>query len=981
MKKFTAIIIGVFLLFNVLAPGFVSYAEETNSSVETSNAGPKVTVNVTNWDGTSIQSGDISKDTVFKAVYTFEEMEINTDEDNSLHKGQVYSLPAIQGIGQFNLTEVKQVSLKIKNTDTELGLITVSPDGDKADLSFEITTDMQGTITDGVFDIELKLNPNDYSATRDISFPDGCTYKFNIAEYMSVQPSIKLTGEKLDDNTASWKAVINKGSITEFDINTKVVIKLSSNEEYVDGSVNINGDKIDAVYDSENHQIICDMAGYLNNTAGDVVINYQTKAVYSITEKDIASNSTKMQIVVRDEAVLEDAAIIDSANAAVTFSKDYNKWLSKEAVGDLSKDGIQQWRIEIDSNDYDFKNVILYDLLSESSEMELVKDSIYENNKQIKKYKSEKGKYTFAINLGNLPKEKKVIEYKTKIVDYANYLKRNHDKKPSNKAWFTYDYDFGEGISNHTGPQAVAIAEVNLKAGVEKKGVSYDTTNHTILWQIAVNQEYQHLSNVSLKDIIPSNQVYVDGSVSEVTCFDAAGSTTTKASKVDYDNTNNCVSVNLGSLEGVKAVFTLQTKLNDESVKIWSDNAENNIVNTIEMTSNEIPELQKDSASISYKSEVISTAISNYNYNEHTADVSITIDKNQMPMENIVVINQMKYDNYEFKVVSDVCVDGVKKDYTVDKSGNLVINLADINEPGEGAIKKITFKVEISSDAYKSLNNKSFKVINVASLQTEDIKKMAEGCVITKSNELSVYNSILTKNGNGDAEKGTASYSIVVNRAKINNTKGFAIKDTLGSSLELDSTSIKVYVCSILDETGKIVEQTLLAPNKYKTRIYNEEGKDIIEVKLPAGDDTYKVTYDANIVDSKLTDCNNTVQITSEGYDSILGQQFDVKSFFEAGANFKARKPKPNAKNEVEKADNTEESTASGQADSLSGLVIKEKRIEALSSGDTNNTDDNHSSFAKTGGFIGTIAAYGAGILLIAVGIYLVLAKKKANEK
>ena len=88
MKKITAIIIGVFLLFNVLAPGFVSYAEETNSSVETSNAGPKVTVNVTNWDGTSIQSGDISKDTVFKAVYTFEEMEINTDEDNSLHKGQ-----------------------------------------------------------------------------------------------------------------------------------------------------------------------------------------------------------------------------------------------------------------------------------------------------------------------------------------------------------------------------------------------------------------------------------------------------------------------------------------------------------------------------------------------------------------------------------------------------------------------------------------------------------------------------------------------------------------------------------------------------------------------------------------------------------------------------------------------------------------------------------------------------------------------------
>ena len=134
-------------------------------------------------------------------------------------------------------------------------------------------------------------------------------------------------------------------------------------------------------------------------------------------------------------------------------------------------------------------------------------------------------------------------------------------------------------------------------------------------------------------------------------------------------------------------------------------------------------------------------------------------------------------------------------------------------------------------------------------------------------------------------------------------------------------------------------------------------------------------------MDSKLTDCNNTVQITSEGYDSILGQQFDVKSFFEAGANFKARKPKPNAKKEVEKADNTKESTANGQADSLSGLVIKEKRIEALSSGDTNNTDDNHSSFAKTGGFIGTIAAYGAGILLIAVGIYLVLAKKKANEK
>ncbi|SFH79134.1 Collagen binding domain-containing protein [Pseudobutyrivibrio sp. OR37] len=977
--RITAMIMGLFLLINVLAPSFVSSAEESTNSQETSNANPKVAVSVTYQDGTSIQSGDISKDTVFKAVYAFDEMEINTD-GTALRQGHVYDLPAILGIGQFNLTEEEKISLKLKNSDTELGVITVKPNGDKADLSFELTTDMEGTISDAYFEVELRLNPEDTSSQRTISFPDGCSYDFNIREYMDVAPSIKLTAEKLNDDTADWKATINRGSKQEFGADTKVVIKLSADEEYVEGSANIGGQKLDAIYDKSKHQLICDVASFLNSE-GDVVINYQTKVVYKVTAAQIAANSTKLQVKVWDEAALEEDDVIDKASANVSFTKDCNKWFSKEAVGDIDDEGVQQWKIVVDSNDCDFNNVHLYDLLPTESEMGLVQGSVYVNDKKAKVAIAQNDSYTFSVDLGKLSSEKKVIEYKTRIKNYSDYLKRNHSTKPANKAWFTYEYDFGDGAATYTGATATATAEVNLKSGVEKKGISYDTATHRILWQIAVNQEYQQLTNVSVKDIIPSNQSYVEGSISSITYTDSKGETSTKEASVEYDG-NNALVVDLGNLSGQKAVFTLMTELKADAVEIWSDNAVNNIVNTVEMSASEINEVQKDSASVSYKSEVISTSISNYNYNEHTADIVITVDKNKMPMSSIIVVDQLKYENYEFQVVSDLTVNGVKKNYVINKDGNLVLHLDDITEAGEGAIQTITFKVKVSGDVYKLINNKNFTIANVAALQTKDIIKKASGYVDCKSDDMSIYNSILAKTGKGDAKEGIASYTIMVNRARIPVAKGFTLKDTLGSSLQLDEESIQVYDCAIDDKSGKVMEETPVAKNMYKVKVSTEADKDILEIKLPAGDHVYKVTYNAFIVDSKLTDCNNTVEIIDAGFDNISGQQFDVKSYFEAGASFRPRKSR--TKEDKAKADN-EGAVKEKSVNSDEESIIKEKSIVAYAdadlSTDSENAQNASSRFAKTGGFVGTLAAYAAGLVLIIAGLYLVLSKKKTNEK
>lgn len=916
-RKILAGVMAFLLIFSTLSQDLIAFAD-TNS-----NSSDLVTVTVTNAQtDEALADGTISKSTQFKASYKFKDVAINTTDDGAIQQGETLELPSITGISQFNLSAQ---TIKVYDTTNtiEFGEVVITPDteNDLATVKFTLTSDMSGTLSNAYFDIILALNETLTTQTREITFPDGSVYTFTIEEYVTTPPSLSIEATKKDDTTVSWEVdITNAETPTEYENGYTISIELSNDESYVSDSFKINQESQTATYDESNNTLTFSIDSPTTDSNAITRITYDTTTAFSLEETDITDNATEMEVALTDTANLidnSDNSTINSESVSdtETLTKSVKQWLNKEVTGSVTTDGIINWKITVNNNGYSLQNVTLYDLFAgDGANMTLVDGVVNVNTTNnatgetttssfsATLNENSSSDYTWSALLGDMTGDITiVITYSTQITNYADYLKQNHSSNPKNDAWITYEYDFdGNGTQEFKGPSVTKEASVNLSSGIEIRGVSYDPSTHELTWKVLVNQGYQPVTEVEITDLIPSEQTYVDSSISEVSLINSSGETVSSLSvtptTIEDSNDNNNILINLGSLvdsedssKGYEAVFTLKTVLTDAAASTWTNNKSTTFSNTVSLDIAENASAQSSTAKISYTSNVLKTSIDNYSYNDHTVDVTVTVDTNKMDMENAVVVDSLNYNDYNFEIVDDkVYVNGAETEHSLNNEGNLVVSLGDISKnEGDSSIKTISFKAKVNSDNYETINNGTFSIYNTVKLTTDDITNLTDlNAVEVTSGKITITNSIIKKEGQADSSTGQADYTVYINRARLDLTNNFTVRDTLGSSLELDQLSIKLYQCEI-DDDGNIISETLVDSSEYTVSVeINSENKTVMDVTLPETNYVYKLTYSAQLVDVTLKDCSNNISIVYKDSTTFASSSQNLKTSFKAGAEF-----------------------------------------------------------------------------------------------
>lgn len=916
-RKILAGVMAFLLIFSTLSQDLITFAD-TNS-----NSSDLVTVTVTNAQtDEALADGTISKSTQFKASYKFKDVAINTTDDGAIQQGETLELPSITGISQFNLS-AQTIKVYDTTNTVEFGEVVITPDteNDLATVEFTLTTDKAGTLSNAYFDIILALNETLTTQTREITFPDGSVYTFTIEEYVTTPPSLSIEATKKDDTTVSWEVdITNAETPTEYENGYTISIDLSDDESYVSDSFKINQESQTATYDESNNTLTFSIDSPTTDSNAITQITYDTTTAFSLEESDITNNVTEMEVALTDTANLidnSDNSTINSESVSdtETLTKSVKQWLNKEVTGSVTTDGIINWKITVNNNGYSLQNVTLYDLFAgDGANMTLVDGVVNVNTTNnttgetttsslsATLNENSSSDYTWSALLGDMTGDTTiVISYSTQITNYADYLKQNHSSNPKNDAWITYEYDFdGNGTSEFKGPSVTKEASVNLSSGIEIRGVSYDPSTHELTWKILVNQGYQPVTEVKITDLIPSEQTYVDSSISEVSLINSSGETVSSLSVTptateDSSDSNNIL-IDLGSLvdsedssKGYEAVLTLKTVLTDAAASTWTNNKSTTFSNTVSLDIAENVSAQASTAKISYSSNVLKTSIDNYSYNDHTVDVTVTVDTNKMDMENAVVVDSLNYNGYNFEIVDDtVYVNGAETEHSLNDEGNLVVSLGDISkDEGDSSIKTISFKAKVNSDNYETINNGTFSIYNTVKLTTDDITNLTDlNAVEVTSGKITITNSIIKKEGQADSSTGQADYTVYINRARLDLTNNFTVRDTLGSSMELDQLSIALYQCNT-DDDGNIISETLVDASEYTVSVeINSENKTVMDVTLPETNYVYKLTYSAQLVDVTLKDCSNNISIVYKDSTTFASSSQNLKTSFKAGAEF-----------------------------------------------------------------------------------------------
>ena len=162
---------------NLLTESKVESSETESETTEITVLSVEMYMNNQKLDGSNSDAIEITSGTEFKAVYTFPNLILNTSDEGSLQVGTAYTVkPSITGIKQFNLTDIITADVKDDN-GTVYGVITVTPSGDEATMTFTPSSVDVGTLSNLKFEISFKLDTtsNTSSSREGIVFPDGKT--------------------------------------------------------------------------------------------------------------------------------------------------------------------------------------------------------------------------------------------------------------------------------------------------------------------------------------------------------------------------------------------------------------------------------------------------------------------------------------------------------------------------------------------------------------------------------------------------------------------------------------------------------------------------------------------------------------------------------------------------------------------------------------------------------------------------------------
>lgn len=857
----------------------VSLEDEDGSKVSDENALIKsMTVTIEDSEG-NIKPLDDSTDTVIsledkiKVTYNFNEpLHINpagkkiNDKVPGFHvvAGQHYKVPSIPKI----CARPEGYVIDVKSDDRILGHLSIDADGNAvlqiSDTFTELETAM-GAYAGLDLSLELDKDADGDIEQYELVFGQK-TYTVKVSEFMPQPPKVSKTASSVDaDGNITWTVTLkNDEKPIEYADGYTFTDTFGEGHEYVKDSLKLVGG--DSITPEQGTGSISWQ--YKNNTPSDTIsFTYKTHIDFLALSKDSNEDGTIDKELTNNVKVSapkgEDYdALSISATATSEVSKPISKWVDKSGT-DVDSTGKATWTIVVNNNGFTLKNVVLHDKIIADSGVVIEMDniSVVDSHGNTVDYTetTEDGVHKIKFTEGMPGDAVYTVTYDTAIQNFSKYLKENHNI-PRNEAWLTYEYEaYGTGEPVAVKGPGVGTeftgSGMKLKAAVKKSAAGVDKVNHTMDWLVEVNSNKQNLKDVVLTDAIPAGHSFVE--VKDVK-IESAPAASGDYSVDDTDGSN--IKVTFGdNIEGKSASFVITTKLTDAESNIWAGNASKDYTNTVTLSSHGNDDAT-DKATQNYTSEVIAKQSGSYNYSTHIIRYAITVNRYKIPMTGVVVTDPLD-PRLEY-------VDG-SSDFagtTYDAGSNtLTFNLGDISDQ-----KVIKFNVKVR-DGETFENNGKVTVKNEAGLVSDQY-----GTSTKVSTTTSFTNRVIDKKGVRNKE--VIDYTIELNVAGQNLYRSgineVVIRDTMGASLVLDESTVKLYEASVKSD-GSLKLETEVSGAVVRTDYSGE--RPVLEVVVPktGASKAYILKYTTRMLKRKAQDFSNSVVL--KGYGNTETNSAGVK--------------------------------------------------------------------------------------------------------
>ena len=658
-----------------------------------------------------------------------------------------------------------------------------------------------------------------------------------------------------------------------------------------------------------------------------VVVTYKTV----LADAQLLPGTTaKQNTVVNNTAELYDGALatgITATSGNVTASGKDKTWLDK--TGQVM-DGVNGrsilWTIKIKTFGRDLSNLTLYDRLSDTHTLDQA--SIIINGSPLSAgsnanlitgsaLDSVSGDPTFAIELlptsGSYAAEY-TITYETKIspTEFNESLTDDEDDlKCDNNAWLDFNWnEYGPGTTPVT---FLPFPEFEVGVGVHtgllrKSFVGYDPATHIITWQVEVNPHAAWLVGGTITDDLTGRDMtYVPGSL------DLKSSP--HLTKIEFCDTNDTYMEILVGKPGVsgevgqaKPVFTFKTYVTNElhyahnlpaaGVSYPNTAAFEGQVRRGNTSTGVIePAKAKSTANAKVTSNVLEKAGTAYDYNNGEVTWKITLNKNKMLMQGVVLVDTLPaYLSYVDLSVTSNSTSNPATAITSDGGKTLTITVAnDVT----GTVE-ITYRTKVNPDL-----NPNFK--------TNDKVVLSNSVMLKRSNasdhvpvvgSRTIDNKLAKKGGKLNAGEGYIEYTVNLNPNGIDMT-GIVISDVLPEGLlpDLDNFSL--------------VEANVSAGGVFSVKpggdVYTLDTVGLtinaddnsFSFPMPAGNKHFILTYRCDIIDYTIVNPTNEISLSGSGVGGLAAADSVAVSIAAAsGAGFGADKRKASIELTLEDADN-----------------------------------------------------------------------------
>ncbi|WP_027702139.1 SpaA isopeptide-forming pilin-related protein [Metaclostridioides mangenotii] len=783
-------------------------------------------------------SGPIKNNADVKLQYNFE-----LPNEHNIKNGQSYIMHIPK---EFEI--INQMNFLIGDDSGEvIANGTIDIDG-KVTIVFTEFVEQHSNIS-GYFYIETKFDEKEIGGNdrENIEFDLGGSGNSETIVVEFEQPekpdaSIHKKGSyEASTNEITWEIIVNPENVKVQEV--KIVDVVSEGQDFVVGSVKINGQDAnnnDYGYDSNERE--------LTYTFPDTI---ETKQIITFKTKlaSMGLESHGKTIVEKNQATfIHDDITVVSNEATVVIKPDF---IQKTGEYDEDTKTIK-WTIKVNNSSQTITNAVVTDDIPEG--LKFIDGSVKVDGKEDSNYnlKDQKFTYTFPGTI----KEPHTIEFSTDVVDEDIYLS-NEGKNFNNTATITENGNSSASDGSEVGVYSSVIS---------KHGTVYDASTGEITWEIVVNRNKIDIEDAVVTDDIMKGQEYVEDSFS---IYNHSTNESKPNGNFSYKPSTSDDSTKTGTLtykfdDKITDTYVVKFKTRVTDPNIFASNADVKYHNTAKLTGKNI----KDSESTAEQkviSQVINKSSIDYDYVKREITWKIVVNKNNMPLSNVSVIDVIK-EGQEF-VPNSVTINGAidTSNYNYDEGSKTLKYTFDKDINKE---QIITFKTKVTDTSIFNTNGeKEFK--NTAKLITNLVPGGVESTGTGK-----IKNTLVKKEGKYTKGNSYIDWDVTINSNKIS-MKDVVLEDALQEGLELDTTSVKLYKQN-QNSDGSLTkgEEVELGGNNVK---YDMKTRKFTFILPSPTEDAYILTFRTNVVDKTKSPFTNSISFKGVGMtESSTSNGIDV---------------------------------------------------------------------------------------------------------